>query len=139
MKKILLMLVVFIVLFLILIFKAPVVADKIWNLFWFYWVSENIVNIKNKFDNAITRIPSKEEVIQTYDMAYSWTVNAIDKTKDTIDNVRENANKIEEKYNNAKEFIDDTWKKIDEVKSTINDLEQIWNNIKNIVNTWAVN
>lgn len=139
MKKILLMLVIFIVLFLILVFKAPIVAWTIWDLLWLHWINEKIVDLKNKFDNAITRMPNKEELKDTYNKAYSWTIEIIDKTKNTIDTVRENANKLENKYNNTKKVIKKTWEKIDKIKWTINDLEKIWNDINNVINTWAVN
>ncbi len=130
MKNILWFIVLILVIYIMLIFIKPSIANNIAEIIWIKSFNEKVLDIKEKMDYFSTKIPTKEEL----DEAYSWAKNKIEDVKENIDNIRESADKLEDKYNEAKDFIDETWDKIDKVKENLNDLEKIWDDISNAVN-----
>lgn len=148
-KKISLMLVIFIILYLLLVFKTPNEADTLWNK----ELNNLIRGFKSNLDKWSTNIPTKDEFWNTISNTFSWAIKLKDdiaswikNTKDTIDSVRATLSWAENTYNEAKDkidevktFIDESGNKIDQVKDTLNDLEKIADWIKWAVNTWAIN
>ena len=130
MKKIFWLLVIIFVLYVILIFKAPIFADNIEKLMHNSTIfNEKVRQIKKKLDKLWTKLPTKEDLQKTY----SWTIETINKTKENIDNLRKKAKELEKNYDEVKQ-------KIDEAQKTLDKVEKIWNNIREIINTtWSVN
>jgi peptidoglycan hydrolase CwlO-like protein len=133
MKKIIWLIILVSITYITLIFVKPVIADKIAKMLWIENINEEIIEIKDKLDYFSTKIPSKEEL----ENAYSWAKDKISKLKDNIDDIRETANNLENKYNKAVDFIDETWKNIEKVNKVIGDLQEVWKNIENIINNWV--
>ena len=133
MKKIIWLIILVLIIYIVLIFIKPVIADKIAKTLWIEGINEKVLEIKNKLDYVSTKIPSKEEL----ENAYSWAKDKISEIKNNIENIRETANNLEDKYNQTKDFIDETWKKIEKVTEALGDLQKIWNSIGNSINTWA--
>jgi len=133
MKKIIWLIILVFIIYIVLIFIKPVIADKIAKTLWIEGINEKILEIKNKLDYVSTKIPSKEELEE----AYFWAKDKISEIKDNIENIRETANNLEDKYNKTIDFIDETWKKIEKVTEALGDLQEVWNSIKNTINTWV--
>ena len=150
------------VLYILLVFKAPTITWEIENKIWINWFSEFVVNFKNKYDDTVTNIPSKREVQDTYDVIYSWAtdykekfVNGANITKWKIDTIREKISWTEETYNellewyedikewyeDAKEFIDDNKEKLDTIKNAIdvvsNKTSEVGSWITDTINTFS--
>ena len=129
-----------IVLYLLLVFKAPVITLGIEKTIWIKWITEFVINFKNKYDDTVTTIPSKSEVQDTYNVIYSWAVDYKEKfvnwanvTKWKIDIIREKISwaedtynelldwyeDVKESYDDAKVFIDENKEKLDIIKDAI--------------------
>ena len=134
MKNIIWFIILIFVIYIILIFIKPTIADKIASIIGIQKFNEQVIEIKNKMDYASTKIPTKEDL----ESAYSWAKDKVGDIKESIDWLRDNADDIKDKYDDAKEFIDETWEKIDKVKDSLNDLESLWEDISNIVNKEAM-
>lgn len=121
MKKIIWLIVLIIVIYIVLIFIKPVIANKIAVSLWIESFNEKVLEIKEKLDDASTKVPTKDELTE----AYSGAKDKISDLKDNIDDIRKAAKDLENKYTQAKEFIDETWKKLEQTKKTINDLKEV--------------
>ena len=130
MKNIIWFIVLIFIIYIILIFIKPTIADKIAGLIGIKKFNEQVLEIKNKMDYVSTKIPTKEDI----ENAYSWAKDKVKDIKEGIDDLRDTADDIKDKYDDAKEFIDETWEKINKVKESLDNLEGLWENISNIVN-----
>jgi peptidoglycan hydrolase CwlO-like protein len=141
MKKLLLLFVIIFTLYILVIFKLPVLADAIGKTFWLEKFNEFVLQFKSDVDMVSTDTPTKEELIDTYNKALIWVidlkndiVNWVDVTKDKIDSVRKTLsgaekayNDLKEQYGNAVEFIDETSQKIEEAKKIIDAVQEVTN------------
>lgn len=141
-KKILLLILIFIVGFGILIFISPETSWKIEKVFWIEWFGESLRNGKKAVDGAITDIPSIEEF-------KSWAVdignkvnNGIQSTKDTIDSIRSGAQKVEDTYNSAKDTIEDVKNTYDNAVETfswaadkLHEVQWVIESVSNLTNS----
>lgn len=134
MKKILWVIIFIVLLYIVLIFFKPLIAEQIAKQIWIEKFNEFIINSKDKLDYVSTKIPTKDDL----EKAYSWAQDTISDIKENIEDIRWTANDIEEKYNDAKDFINETWEKIENAKEALNDLKKVWDSITNLVNTWSV-
>ena len=130
MKNIVWFIILIFVLYMMLIFIKPTIANKIAEIIGIKTFNEKVIEIKNKMDYASTKIPTKDDL----ESAYSWAKEKVEDIKEGINDLRDTADDIKWKYDDAKEFIDETWEKIDNVKDSLNDLENLWENISNSVN-----
>ena len=159
-KKIFLSLLIIFILYILIIFNIPSLWLKIENILWINWFNNFILKSKKTYDETVTNIPTKEEVIETYDTVYSWAVELknnlkewLDNTKKQVDNIREtlqetkdNYYELKENINEAKDFIENaSWT----LKNTINSntwliewTKEIYESIKEleneIYNTWII-
>ena len=141
MKKLILLFVIIFTLYILIIFKLPVLADAIGKSFWLEKFNSFVLTFKSNVDMVSTDTPTKQELIDTYTKALSWAidlkndiVNWADVTKEKIDSVRANLSWAEKAYNELKdtyweavEFIDETSKKIDEAKKIIDAVQSVSN------------
>jgi peptidoglycan hydrolase CwlO-like protein len=141
MKKLLLLLVIIFTLYILIIFKLPVLADAIGKTFWLENFNSFVLQFKSDVDMVSTDTPTKEELIDTYNKALSWVidlkndiVNGVDVTKEKIDSVRSTLsgaektyNDIKEQYGDAVEFIEETSQKIEEAKKIIDAVQTVTN------------
>lgn len=147
MKKFLLIILIIFVLYIIAVFKLPTFANKIWSFLWLEKFNEFIVSFSDRFNNTVTDIPSKEEVLDTYNKTLSWAnevkkdlIRWADSTKLYIDKLRLSLSWAENKINNISNRITET-KKI--INTTIDNAEVIKTKIEiinsTLTNTWEVN
>ena len=129
-KKLGWILVLFFVLFLLFVFNAPSIADKIWEQVWITNISDKIKSLKTSFDRLMTHMPTKEEAEKAWENFVKW----VDITKNKIDKLRQTLSWAEDNINKVKEIYDDTTKKIEDIKETINSVKEIWVQIQDI--TW---
>ena len=141
MKKLILLFVIIFTLYILIIFKLPVLADAIGKSFWLEKFNSFVLTFKSNVDMVSTDTPTKQELIDTYTKALSWAidlkndiVNWADVTKEKIDSVRATLSWAERAYNELKdtyweavEFIDETSKKIDEAKKIIDAVQSVSN------------
>ena len=134
---------------MITIFLAPSFADKVGNVLWIKNFNEKIRNNWGDINRIFTNIPTTDELEKWYDDVVkkakefgedvsSW----INKTKETIDNIRttlswaeDKINDVKETYTDIKKTYEETIKTYDSVKKKLNDVEKVWDVIKNVVNT----
>lgn len=134
-------LIVILILYLVIIVKAPTVATQIDNLLKIDWFSQKVIEFKKTFDEIVTKIPTKDEL----KIVYSWAVLKVEQTKEAIDTVREKAWELENKYDEAVDFIDETKQKAEDLKENfqeISDLVSSWtqliNSWTNLIGTWEI-
>jgi len=149
-KKIFSFFIIFFVLYILLIFTAPKLAEGIESNFWLNWFNEFVLWFKSDLDNTSTNIPTEWEIHKKYYTFVDWTVNfihrfidwvniikwRIDKFREDIEKKKQKVEDIKETYDNVKEIINTaSWA----IQKTTNTLKEI-NSIKeNIYNTWIIN
>lgn len=150
MKKILLMLVILITIYILIVFKVPELWKSLGELFWTTNFNEFILKHSDTFNKTVTDIPTKDELIDTYNKAYSWAIdikdNVIDwaeTVKSTIDDIRvtlswaeDKINNVKDKYDQAKDFIDSNSWRIQELQNSIDNIREINDSLNN---TWTTN
>jgi len=129
-KNIFWLAIIIFILYIVLIFIKPALADNIAQKLWISDFNEKIRTIKKWIDILWTKVPTKEELQK----AYSWAKEKVEKIKSNIDNIRDTAGNLKDKYEKTKEFIDKTWDKINKVKDSLDDLQKVWEDISNVVN-----
>lgn len=148
-KKIFWWFIVLFILFILAVFHAPKIAEWISEMIWVPNVPQKIESFKVWFDEMVTRVPTQQELEDTYNKTVSWALDIkntvidwVHTTKDTIDNVRETLSWAEQKveelkdtYNKTVEIIDQAGQKVNEVKQVIEDTNQVIENVQNIWNT----
>ncbi len=136
MKKILWLLILIITVYILLVFKAPTLANDIEKLIWLNWLNQKIINIKNKLNMFWTKVPTKQDLSKYY----SWTVNTIKKTKESIDELRLKADELKNKYKTAQDWINKVQNKLENIKKTVDKISNVWSTINKIITTtWTVN
>lgn len=148
-KKLKWLWILIIVLFLLIVFKAPGLSDSIsWGL-WFPNLNTNIRNFKKTLDEIVTRVPSKDEVTNWYSKAYSWAVEFKDNfekwvkvTKEKIDTVRKTLSWAEDTYTKAKETFDETKELIENTSEKLNDIKETVDKVSEVAEslqgwTWS--
>ncbi len=147
MKKLILLLVIFATLYIVAVFQFPELTDKM----GLSDINNQIRDGKDTYDNVVTDIPTKNEVVDTYGQAFSWAVDIgntikwkIDITKDKIDTVRGTLWEAEQKYNDikqtveeTKQFIDTTSEKIEEIKWTVEKVSEISDKIWEVTDVFS--
>ena len=93
-KKIIWFIVIILIVYIVLIFVKPAIANNIAEKIGISAFNEQIRTIKDWIDIFSTKIPTKEEIIETY----SWAKDSILDLKDNIDDIRETADGLWEKY-----------------------------------------
>lgn len=132
MKKILLALIIIIVAFLLLIFQAPAVTSSIEKIIGMDWLTDSIRGFKSTVDTVSTNIPTKEDLVNTYNQlssgAIEWTqqvVETVNETKAKIDEVRETLSGAQETIDKTIQVANDLQKTVQEGKEIVNDLQKI--------------
>jgi len=120
-KKLVWLIVLLFVVYVLLVFKAPWVASEIEKAIWIEWFGSKIIESKDKFDYAITKIPTKEEL----QWAYSWALDKITEAKEVVDDLRIKAWELEDTYNKASDFIDETSQKIEQAKEIVDNIKEV--------------
>jgi len=133
-KNIFLILFILFIVYIVLIFAKPAFADKVAKILGISNFNEKIRIIKWGVDYVSTKVPTKKEI----EKAYSWAKNKIEEIKWNIDDIRNTASDIWDKYDQAKDFVNETGDKIEKVKNSLNDLQKVWEDISNVVNKEAI-
>ncbi len=138
MKNIFSFLIIIIIGYIVLVFLAPGVSDKIGSFIGTKTINEKIRVFKTNIDKTATSATWKDDFLKSYsdtiDSARQVKDTIVEKTLDTkkkIDTVRSTLSWAEETVNEAKWVFD-------EANKTLNDINKLWNNIKSIVNTGAI-
>jgi len=140
MNKIISFFILIITLYIILIFKSPDLASKIWNTLWIQSFNEFINSSKWNIDQISNNVPTADEIVDTYNKTLSWAIELRDniqdwiiKTKDTIDWVRSTINDTKEVIDQTKETIDSTINTVNELKDTVDSITDT------LTSTWETN
>lgn len=147
-KKILWFFLIFIILYILAIFKAPALADNIEDLLKINWFNNSVRDMKSALDDIYTNFPSREEVLNTYNKTLSWANDLKQKAwswtsqiKNTIDNFRLSVSWSVDKYEWIKDDILETKQKMDQtvdtIKNTSDAIWEFWENIKN-TSSWIL-
>lgn len=113
------------------VFLAPEIASSIDKLIWKPGLSESIRGGKSTFDALITDIPNAQEFKSgAVDIGEKIT-DGIDTTKETIDQVRSGAQKVEETYNQAKDTYDSVKESLSGATQTLKDINDTVNSVSN--------
>lgn len=149
-KNIFLFILIFFVLYILSIFKAPDLASSIEQSLGIQWFNAFVINFKETFDDIVTNFPTQDELKNAYETAQSWALefkdnfeNWLNITKDKIDTIRETLSwaedtisDIKENIDAAKDFYDANSWTIDDIKNTIDTISEI---SQEITNTWTNN
>lgn len=140
-KKILLSILIFFVVYILLIFKAPIIAWSIEQLLWIKWFNDYVIWLKSKLDKTVINIPSQSEV-NIYDSIQSWALDIktwIDYTKDKIDWFRKTMSgvdstikEINDWYDKTQDFINTNSWVIEDARNTIDSYSWITEKLTNI-------
>ncbi len=139
MKKIIWVLILLVVVYFLLIFKAPNITTEIEKLAGFEWFTELVTSIKWNIDDAATKIPSQEELEDRYNQTVSWAlhvkdnvINGIDKTKETIDNVRVTLSGAQDTISDT---LDVVWSAVDKVQKAKETVDKINQSVQEVSET----
>lgn len=138
-RKIIWSIILFLVIYILLIFKAPGIAWVIENIIWINWFNNFILWAKSTYDETVTNIPSKDELQNTYNTVQSWAIEFkenfeiwVEITKEKIDAFRATMswaestyNDLKDWFNDAKDFIDTNSWIVDDIHNTIKTLSGI--------------
>lgn len=139
-KKILLLVPCLIILYLVTVFMSPKISSTLeWSL-WVPGTTEKIQQWKEKFDDIVTNVPSREE-FKSWALDISNTLKGwLDTTKEKIDNVRstlswaqDGINETFDKIDTAVETVKDAKESIEKIKNPVENLGELRNNIKSTV------
>ena len=139
------------VIYILLIFKAPSFTKIIDEKLWFNWFTEFVTQFKWAVDETYTNLPSTDEIKDWYEKAYSWAIDIkdnikswIDVTKEKIDTARvalswaeDTLNKVKDTYEETVDFIDWASKQLDEARKTIDKVTEVWKSISETIWTWS--
>jgi hypothetical protein len=149
-RKILWSIILFFIIYILLIFKAPSIAWVIEKSIWINWFNEFILWFKSAYDETVTHIPSKEELQNTYNTVHSWAIEFkenfdlwVDLTKEKIDAFRDTMSWAEDTLNNFKTWYNETKDFINTNSWVIIDIQNTIETISGIteilINTWETN
>ncbi len=131
-KKLSLVILIIVTLFILAVFKLPTLSNTIEWWVWLDGISDTIRWVKTTVDQVSTDIPTKDELKDTYYRAYSWAIDAKDNveegitdTKNLIDSFRKTLSWAEAMYNDAKWVYEDTKEVIDDVQDKIETAKDI--------------
>jgi len=145
-----------IVIYLLLVFKAPTLSWVIEKSIWVKGLSQIILNFKNTYDDTVTKIPTEREIQDTYNVIYSGATDYKEKfvnwaaiTKWKVDTIREKISWAKGTYNDLKGSYDDAKKWYNDAKDFIDKNSERLNTIKKAidavsnntipVNSWSTN
>jgi len=149
MKKFFLVIIIIITSYILIIFKLPELWANLGNLFWTTKFNEFLLKNSDTFNNTVTDIPSKEELINTYSKAYSWAIKIKDTVVDSAETIKGNIddvrvtlswaeskiNNIKDKYKEAKDFIEtNSWK----IQNIQNEIDKVSKISKILTSTWDI-
>lgn len=126
MKKIILFLAALVVFYIVSIFIFPSVSSYIWEKIWLTWFNDNVIKIRNDFNDFITNFDVVWKYKDTKDDALKIKQNVeiqVWETKKQIETIQTNVEK-------TKASIDETTKA---VNNTVNSLNELQNSIVNVV------
>jgi len=165
MKKFFLILLIIFVLYIVSIFKLPSFSWFIWNILWIEKFNEFIVSFWTTYNDVVTDIPSKEQVLDTYNKTLSWAIDIkntiidwLDTTKwyvdeirlslswseDKIDEFKQSITDLKDTYDDTKVIITETVDTVSEIKDRIDTINtaitNTWETINTVItNTWEIN
>lgn len=144
-------LIIFFVSYILSIFKAPILASAIEKVLWIEWFNEFILSFKSTYDDAVTNMPTKDELKNAYNVVHSWAVEFwenfeiwVDYTKKQIDWIRETLSWAENTYNDitdwylkTKDYINTNSWVLQDVRDTIESFSGITESLTNSgIITW---
>lgn len=149
-KNILLWIVIMFVWYILLIFTSPKIAWNIANILGLNWFNEFVLKLKSGYDQTVTNLPTKEEVLDTYEKVYSWAIevktnvkNWINTTKNTIDDIRETLSWAEDTFNDIKDWVNKAKDFIETASWTLNNTVETIDNFsetyEELTSTWETN
>lgn len=143
-KKLLLIILIIVTLYIISIFVSPALADKIESSLWITWFNQKIRDLKSGVDSTYTNIPSKDEFLETYDQAKiqaeikaKEALNWVSEVKWNIDEVRSTLSWAASTYSEIKWSIDETKLQIETSVNAIKTTADTLNQVSNTIN-WAL-
>lgn len=159
--KFFLTILIFFTTYVLVIFNLPHVAWAIGKVLWLEEFNKFVLTFKSTYDETVTKIPTEDELKNTYNTVQSWAIDFkekfdlwVDYTKEKIDWFRETLSWAEDTFNEIKnwydwaiKFVNTNSGLIEEYKEKIEYLSWItetisesWvNNIENETNSWNVN
>lgn len=142
MKKIIWILILLVVVYILLIFKAPNLTTEIEKLAGIEGLTELVTSIKWNIDEAATKIPSPEELEDRYNQTVSGAlhvkdnvINGIDKTKETIDNVRVTLSWAQDTISDTMDVVGSAVEKVQQAKETVDKINQSVQEVSETIET----
>lgn len=128
-QKLLLFILIFFIVYIISIFKLPILAWSIEEVLHIKWFNEFVLKFKETYDKTFTDLPTKNDLKNAYNTAQSWAVEfwenfmiGVDYTKEKIDNFRNTMSWVEDTYSEVKEWYIKTKEYIDSNSWVIQDV-----------------
>lgn len=129
--------------FMLGVFLFPEQMKKIEAQLWLTGITESIHSSKTTFDNTVTDVPqTRSQWQEWYDSAFSGAIKikesvvwGIDTTKNTVDSIRVNAQKVEDGYSAAKETFQEVKENYQEVKTFVEETGETLDKIDTAMST----
>lgn len=125
MKKIVSVLLILIAGFILLVFQAPDMASKIEKVVGMDGLTSTITSFRGTVNDVSTNIPTKDDLVDTYNKLSSGAVDAAVDAKLKVDGVRETLSGAEETLDKTLKLVDDTQKAIEDGKEILKDIEEM--------------
>ncbi len=146
MKHLASLLIIFVTVYVLLIFMAPQITSKIEETIWIDGLTESITDFKWNLDESVTDIPTKDELKDAYNKAYSWALEYkeqfdlwVEKTHEKVDDIRDTLKKAEDTYNTVKDSYEQTKQTLENTKKILDESRQALENIQTIQSaSWSI-
>jgi hypothetical protein len=149
-RNLFLIIIIFSVLYILAIFKAPIIAWAIEDTLHVNWFNNFILWLSDSYNKVMNKIPTAHEIQNSYNTLHSWAIdfkntviNGVDYTQDKIDKIRGTLSWVEDTYNDIKDWVNDVKVFIDNASWAINNTKHLIENVSEITetlnNTWETN
>lgn len=136
--------IIFFVIYILIIFTTPKLAEFIGNKIWINWFNEFVLSFKSTIDNTGKDLPTESGLHKTYYSFVDWSVNFIHYFFDWVNIIKWRIDKFREDLEKKKQKVEDIKKTYDNVKEIINTaswaIQNTRNSVNEIMNTtsWAI-
>lgn len=144
MKKLILFLLIAFVCYILIIFKAPLVADWIAKTLGIEWFNEFVLKFKSDIDSNATQWVSSEDLKNAYDNVMSGALEVkntvqktLDNTKERIDSLRITLSWAEDTFNDMKDWYDAAIEILDTTNKKIEEVKNVIESVQNLSSSWS--
>lgn len=134
-KKLALLCIIIGVWLIVLVFQAPETASKLEQILWMKGITSSILEFKGTVDKVATDIPTKNDLINTYNSLSSGALDAKNTVVDTANTTKQKVDDVRKTLSGAQETVTDTIETVQKAKEDLEKLQKLGQDVVNIVSS----